>query len=91
MKMWDIPDDWVKHGENATCTFYTNQATSGVDEWARGWGLAIRCLIAVQKKDEEDIDYLLIEDGEAIHSDKSFEGMAARIDMIAVTRGLRRK
>ncbi len=30
-------------------------------------------------------------DGEAIHSDKSLEGMAVHIDMIAVSRGLRRK
>jgi hypothetical protein len=85
-----IPKDWEKQGENAACAFYANDTIRNVDGWARRWGLSIRCLIAVQKADEEDIDYVLIEGGESIYSSKSLEQLAVHIDALAISRGLER-
>jgi len=86
-----IPEEWKKHGENAVCTFYMNKTTLDVDGWARRWGLPIRCLIAVQEADEEDIDYVLIEGGEIVYSSKSLEQLAVHIDAVAISRGMKRK
>jgi hypothetical protein len=85
-----IPEDWEKRGENPACTFYTNGTTRDVDGWARRWGLPIRCLVAVQKANKKDIDYVLIEGGEIVYSSKFLEQLAVHIDADAISRGLKR-
>jgi len=80
-------DDDIKVGENDQCLFYVNSWTKGVEDWAVSWGLVIKCLISVQNKDPEDKDYILMENGEVIYSDKKIEGLGVHIDMIALSRG----
>lgn len=80
-----------KVGDNNVCEFYQNSWTDGAENWAKGWGLKeIRCMIAVQKKNPDDKDYILIDGNEIIYATKQYEALGVHIDIVALSRGLKR-
>jgi hypothetical protein len=78
----------TKIAENEVCNFYVDSFTEGADQWAKKWGLGgIKCLVAEQKSDPNDKEYVLIQDNEFVYSSKSYESIAVHIDTIALSQG----
>ena len=77
--------------ETDKCFFYSNSWTQGINKWAKEWGFKrMICLLAVQKSNPKDKDYVLIRDNEIIYEDKNYESLATHIDMIATSEGKKR-
>ncbi len=80
----------TKIADNGKCTFYTDHFTESAEKWAKDWGLKnYRCMLAEQN-DTKELDYILIEGNEVVYANKSYEALAAHIDIIAVSKGLKR-
>ena len=78
--------------ENHVCRFYRDRLTEDLNAWADGWGLTtVRCLIAEQKKDASDLEYILAEDGAVLYASKVLEEVVVQIDALALSRGLKRR
>jgi len=78
----------TKIAENDVCIFYVNTWTKGAETWAEKWGFNdIKCLLAEQKSDPEDKEYVLVQNDEFIYVSKKYEDLVAHIDMIAIEDG----
>lgn len=81
-------NDDVKVAENEVCTFYSNSMTKGVIDWAKQWGINdIVCLIAAQKKNPQDKEYVLIRNNEFIYANTKYEAIGVHIDVIGMSEG----
>lgn len=78
--------------DNGKVEWYVNHLTKDAEKWAEEWGLkGIKCYLTIQKSNKDDVDYVLVQNGEAIHATKSFEALAVHIDMMAAHEGLKRQ
>ena len=74
--------------ENDKCQFAVNSWTEGAESYAvQTWDMKLRCLLAIQKSDPLDRDYILLVDNEVVYSCKSYEALGAHIDMLALSDG----
>jgi hypothetical protein len=77
--------------ENDVCIFYQNEMTKIADVWIRDWGMkSVRCFLVVQKKDSSDKEYVLVDGNEIVYANTQYEAVGARIDIMALDRGLKR-
>ena len=78
----------TKVAENDQCYFYTNSFTQGAEDWAGKYGLeGITCYKAVQKSDPDDMDYVLVRNGEFIYDTKGYDTLGCHIDFMALNEG----
>jgi hypothetical protein len=74
--------------ENDKCQFAVNSWTEGAESYAvHTWDIKLRCLLAIQKSDPLDREYILIINNEVIYASKSYEALGAHIDMLALSEG----
>lgn len=82
----------VKISGNDKCEFYQNSWTKGADQWANEWGLKnLHCLLAIQKSDPNDQEYILVYKGEVVYVSKQYDAIGAHIDIIALSEGKKRE
>jgi len=74
--------------ENDKCQFAVNSWTEGAEKYAvHTWDIKLRCLLAIQKSNPSERDYILLVNNEVVYSSKSYEGIGAHIDMLALSEG----
>ena len=89
--MSDVLFPKTKITDNGKCTFYSDSWTIEAEKWAKEWGLkGFRCMLAEQNNTKE-IDYILIEENQVVYETKQYEALAVHIDIIAVSKGLKRE
>jgi len=82
----------VKVTENEVCNFYSNSFTKNAEAYAKSHGLdGITCLIAEQKNDTSDREYVLIENDEYVCFSHNYEAMGEYVDTVALIRGKKKK
>ena len=81
----------TKIADNGKCTFYSDSGTIEAEKWAKEWGLKnFRCMLAEQN-DTKELEYILIEGNDVIYATKQYEALACHIDIVAVSKGLKRQ
>ena len=81
----------TKIADNGKCTFYTDHFTQSAETWAKEWGLKnYRCMLAEQN-DTKELEYILIEGNDVVYCCKAYEALAVHIDIVALSKGLKRE
>jgi len=89
--MSDVLFPKTKIADNGKCTFYSDSGTIGAEKWAKEWGLNGFCCMLAEQNDTKELEYILIEENDVIYATQSYEALAVHIDIVAVSRGLKRK